>query len=137
MNTYRDPVQTRLKLSKMNTKFALCLNLLEKEDNLEMFDNIIDDLDDIIIRLEHFIVMSSPRNIVNHFINKNFIKLDDSVLISKSLMLDYFRSFAIGEGIKLPGSKVEKQLDRFIKFKIIDKTKYYIGYKYIYEEDDS
>jgi P4 family phage/plasmid primase-like protien len=73
-------------------------------------------------------------NMFMNFIDKNFSKEENVAPIAKAKMLDYFRSFAIAEGIRCAQSKVEKELDRFIPFEIIGDAKYYTGYRYISPE---
>lgn len=68
------------------------------------------------------------------FIKRDFVKDTTAPPILKSKMIEYFRFFAIGDGIRVALSKVEKELDKHIDSQIIDTQKYYVGYKYIEDQ---
>lgn len=79
----------------------------------------------------HLFYYCNEKDIFEIFIERYFIKDTTADPILKSNMIEYFRYYARGEGIKKqPNSKVEKELDKLVDSQIIDNQKYYIGYIY-------
>jgi putative DNA primase/helicase len=74
-------------------------------------------------------------NVFMNFIEKNFVKDPQAEPILKSKMIEYFRFFAIGDGIRFALSRVEKELDKFVEFELIGNLKYYKGYRYLPNEE--
>lgn len=74
-------------------------------------------------------------NVFMNFIEKNFAKDESAEPILKSKMIEYFRFFAIGDGIRFALSRVEKELDKCVEFEIVGNLKYYKGYRYLPSEE--